>query len=374
MSSSFDNPENLSETADSLAGEGSFRLAAETARRARLGFIALRNDEEAYHAGQAEALYHHSGGDYDACLSTYLSICDYPHAAVCASRGATLGLVFMCYMARSPVLAKLEKTLQEVERLLCESGIGATYLLMKKALLAATRGNVAESLEMNERAFAMPEGDGPDSYHFALVAADNAIALHDYTLSHAWRGRAIQKSTEFTRFTRISLQRLDSKLALFSGNREALEESFANGPGSPTLGSRISILLRGSNPTAMLDPYDPFHPGRVELRTRLETPKDVHDQYDYRLAVVDYHLNSIRFAARLPAVDDLYYQKPDIIPTKIRLADVASFRERGRRFHRAWRRLNKHSRWVDGLLQCNWRTNEAQSRLDRCNRIANAVQ
>jgi hypothetical protein len=163
---------------------------------------------------------------------------------------------------------------------------------------------------------------------------------------------------------------INSLLALLTHDHSALMDCREAGFDDSTIEARVHIALRGSSREALDDPVDPFHPARAALRKR---PLNVHNQYHYRLAVVDFHLAGLRYLTGLPALDDLYYRHPDAIPTHLSVVDRSSFATRLTHFQKSWRRLDTHARWLDGLLQSTYRTEEAESRLKRCKAIAQAV-
>ncbi|MBN9524210.1 hypothetical protein J0H58_37815 [bacterium] len=159
-------------------------------------------------------------------------------------------------------------------------------------------------------------------------------------------------------------------LALYKRDLRALPSCREHGPGHEDVSLRVHLLLRDKSRTALDDPADLSHPAR--RAARFPRTQNVHTRYHYLLALVDYRLACLRFTTGLPAVDDLYYRKPDKIPQRIMLAEPEKFRVQLRAFDRSCRMLERHARHLDGLLKCSWRTEEALTRRQRCAAIAAA--
>jgi hypothetical protein len=236
------------------------------------------------------------------------------------------------------------------------------------------RGDWLAALRHNERGWADYDGGGYIRSSYATAATAMALELHRISEARAWRTQLAHTDQVEWAEARWKLQRLDALLALFTTDPAALAECRDTGCGGTLLEARVHLALRGTSQQPHDDPCDPFHPARALLRKRPEGPENVHNCYYYRLAVVDYHLASLRYAAALPAADDRYYQRPDMIPARIHIADPQSFNDRLRRFDLAWRRLDQHARWLDGLLQCDFRTKKAESRRQRRDAIVQAIR
>jgi hypothetical protein len=127
------------------------------------------------------------------------------------------------------------------------------------------------------------------------------------------------------------------------------------------LAVRVALL---ANPD--LDPMQRHHPISPPLMQRLRHVKSVHEQYQYRLLLLDVRLAALRFCTRIAPVDDLYYARPQQLPAEKNAIDMNQLRLRVQKALQTARQAERYGRKIDEMLECDWRQEEVQ---ERCRRI-----
>jgi hypothetical protein len=262
----------------------------------------------------------------------------------------------------------LKKALADIEA--ATEGISERHPMLRRSRLAELQGDWTGALQILERAYAINESAGPNSWQIALEAADAALYAEQLPAAMAWRAKAMESFNKFEKDDRESMSGLDACISLYTLDAGALTECLERGCGSVLMETRVRLALLNSGND---DPTKPIHPARNLLRRRLKRSRNVHSQHSYLLTLVDYYLACLRFAAGQRGLDDLFYQQPDEFRVPDRRIDEILFLDLLRRFDRHWRCLELHARWLDGLLQCDFRTKNAQRRRERCKAITEAV-
>jgi hypothetical protein len=105
--------------------------------------------------------------------------------------------------------------------------------------------------------------------------------------------------------------------------------------------------------------------------TWADASENGHRRYAYRLIIGDHHLALAREAAGMPPTDDeMAVELPpldhvtDPDTTRAHLADARA----------AYARADEVGRWIDGQLECTWRTAEITERLRRVSAIEDAAR
>ncbi len=118
------------------------------------------------------------------------------------------------------------------------------------------------------------------------------------------------------------------------------------------------------------DPADRFNPAYVALCRRLLSRNNVHKYFEGRLLFLDYRLATLRFITGIPPVDDLYYCYPQSQAQSATPERFELIRNRLLRVRQAVRWALVYARYVDQMLECDWRQQEVQKRVERINEIA----
>ncbi len=373
----IEDPRALIDEAYTAYRQSHYVEAAQFYKRARDSADLLMDRATAFEAGVWEAECRFGAGRYQDALSLLLSLlADAPPHARAYDRWLAQRTAFAVFLEHKPELARLQRTLDGLAVLATQQQCPAADFAASEGDLAWSRGDWPNALHHFQRAWTDydDERQGVIRSVHAHGAAVCALEMHQLSEAQAWRNQLAHADQDTFLSARRRLQRIDTQLALYRGDLTDLGECRDAGCGSSaSLEARTHLALRGTSQAPHDDPCDSFHPARASLRKRPENRRSVHVLYNYRLVVVDYWLAALRFVAALPAVDDLYYEYPDVIPVRIEVADRASFAERLQRFDQAWHRLDQHARRLDGLLECDWRTKEAESRRKRRDLIARAI-
>src|SRR5216684_2378039 len=361
----IEDPDDLIERATKERRQSHYAEAALLYARGREAALNLSDHARAFEAGLWQADCRRMQNRFQEALALLLPLlANPPSDAQAFDRWLAHDEAFAILLSIRPELSRLRNALDDM----IEMGEHLTHpagdIPYMEGQLSKYQGQFAAALDHYAKAWQENDGSGYYRHNAARWAAYMAMALNRGPEARAWRdhlahlGGSEPSALEELRAT-------NSLLALFAQDCSALAECREEGCEYKEIEARVHLALRGASKESLDDPFTRFHPARAALRNR--PSRNVQTQYDYRLAVVDYHLASLRYVTGLPAVDDLYYQQPDVVPSRLFVADRASFASRLKHFHRSWRRLDKHARWLDGLLKCDYRARESESRLLRCN-------
>jgi tetratricopeptide (TPR) repeat protein len=353
--------------------QGRYAEAALFYARARRTSEELRDYHGAFEAGVWEVESLRLVGRYEQAMNLLVTL-QPPAGAPPAGRWVAQKKIFDITASTHPSLSRLRQALDDISALATRLPHPSHDVDMLQGNLYEFQGEWLRALEHYERAWSRYGGKGYLLSDSAYGAALMALRLHRFGDAQAWRSHLAETEQVEWAGARQQLKEVNAHFALYTGDRAALLESLEAGCGRNDLETRVRIMLRGRSCDPRDDPSERFHPTRALLRKRPERSKDVHDRYTYRLTVVDYHLASLRFAAGGAAIEDYYYQLVDLPPCA-KIGDPQGFAKRLRAFDRAYSRLERHARWLDGLLQCDYRTKEATCRHERRDAISKgAVQ
>jgi hypothetical protein len=368
----FENPRYLDNEARDLYDKGHWSAAALTWARSKAAARMLGEHATAFHASIWEASAWIEHGDQIRALGLLLSsLSNVPPDAEPYDSWLGNTYLFFAQMERRPELVRLRKILADLEALAIRHSHSAGDLHLCRGQIALARGEWEEALNHFSRGWQAFDGTGSVKFHFAWRAMICCLSLKRRSETKSWLKHLSVTEQDKYEFARRSLRAGTLLLALETGDRDAVAECVYNGCGWDHFELRGHLFLRGASLDDLHDPAEPSHPAR--RRAAIRRVQSVHERYEKMLALVDYRLACLRFSAGLPAVDDLYYRRPDAISRKLKVGDQQKFQRQLRGFHLSWHLLLRNARSIDVLLGCNWRTAETASRLKRCRDIVLAV-
>lgn len=368
----FESTSHLFDKAYDLYAEGKYQAAALVWAQARQAALTLGYRGEAFRMGFWEAEATMLAGDASKARDMlFLLLSEVPQDAPAFEQWSANTGAFALQGQLRPEIAVLERHLAELERLAQRLPVATGDLPFVRGNLAEAQGCWAEALRHHAQAWRDQNGWGYTKHMFAFKAGLSALRLSRQEEARSWLQHLA--ATDQGRFeeARQHLRALRILLALFDGDRSAIAESLEAGASWPGFDLRGHLFRRAASFDPLDDPADKSHPARK--LAQFERKQDVHERYVNLLALTDYRLACLRFTAGLPAVDDLYYQQPDVIPSKLTVADPAKLECQLRHFRFSWHLLRRHARRIDALLECDWRSREVASRWDRAEAIAAAV-
>lgn len=366
----------LAKGAYQLYRQGKYSAAALRWARAKEAARPVGDRAGAFEAAYWEAAAWRSHGDCRRALELLVPLlADIPREVRDRARWGAHVEGFHVQRLIRPELALLQRLLAELERL-------AATIQHQPADIDHLRGDMAwhtgawgQALHHYSQGWhnhdpAAVSGYGEHAYpYFASLCC---LRLAGREEASTWQRHLSRTRQQFLEQARQFLKAASAHSALYDGDSMALRTCLTNGCGYRPLEARAHLLLRGDSFEPLHDPLDPAHPAREAVRP--ERTQNVHDRYDNLLALVDYRLACIRVATGLPAVEDLYYNRPDVIPDRIQPAAPQRLATALRSFEISWRLLRRHAMRLDELLQCNWRTQEVKARRQRRDAIAQACR
>lgn len=360
----FDHIELLLDQADKLLGEGKDREAALTFALCRQQALNLGDPGTAFYAGLWEAIAHRQIGNLLRAQQLLFTVyAKMPNEVAPLEKWRATDLMHRLLQDTNPELSRLKGTLSAMETMASREPHFPDHLHYAKGSLSLYRGEWNEALDHFSRGWNVA-GAGMWRSGFAYWAGVCCLKLGRSEEARSWRDHLSRTEQNEWEDARIRLKALVLFVALNSLDQDRVTRCCNSGCGSSRDDMRAHLFLRGASFDSFHDPATPSHPAR-----KLAKPKrteNVHRRYDNLLALVDYRLACLRFTAGLPSVDDLYYRKPDAAPhISLDAPAKEQFRRQVRLFDISWGFLNRHAGWLDGLLECDWRTKEAESRRQR---------
>lgn len=369
----FDSYDALDKEARALYWAGKYSAASLTWARGREAARTLGDHSAAFKAGFWEANAWRWEGDLHRALSLLLLLLsEEPPDAPAFERWEAHELSFEVQIALRPEIGRVRRLLADLEDLALRQAHPSGDLHYCRGELAFYQGDREQALRHYARGWQAHDGQGFASHMFAWKALMcNLHLVRRPDAESWWRHLSVTNQDKYEEARRM-LKAATLILALEAGNFAAVAACVDNGCGWNWFELRGQLLLRGRSLDPLHDPIDSSHPARKLAAP--ERKQDVHDRYDNLLALVDYRLACLRYAAGLPAVDDLYYRQPDVLPPRITPTDPEKFRMQKRSFDFTCHLLQRHARRIDALLECDWRTHEVNTRRQRAEAIATACQ
>lgn len=348
--------------------------------------------EAALEVGEASAWYANTvwaavaaGGDYDFehALSLLLAARSAePSDASPREQWLARKDTFITTLHTRPGTERLRILLDDLRALRSAQRGTPADMLYVEGLFHGFCGQWAQALRCFEAGWQVFRDPGISKYAFAYRATICCLGLGQWSFTMDWLHAMATTDIEW------------SEQAVYHAETE-LKLALATGAGTAELAQRLrcytdrSRTISGRYPADQLreltarvsvllpaegDPATLHHPARRELRRRWHRTQSVHGCYEARRLLLDYRLACLRHAAGVPPVDDLFYAKPQSVPTRVKPANVTDFAHRLHQARAAAGWAMHQARNVDGLLECDWRQREVQSRIERIEQIQRAVR
>ncbi len=309
-------------------------------------------------------------GDFERAFGLALiALSDVPTDAAPFEKWLGRKLRYKIQMELRPEKARLLDSLAELEELASRSVHPVSDLDFIRGMIACSSGAWEPALEHLGRGWHRWDR-GWTRFSFAWHALNCCLRLDRREEADSWL-RHLSLTQQDWKESRQMLKAGRLLCALHAGDRDGAAACIDDGCGWRQYELRGRLFAAGAASDPLYDPSDHSHPARG-LATP-ERTQSVHVRYDNVLALVDYRLACLRFGAGLPAADDLYYRNVENVPTHIMVVDPIKFQQQLRSFHVSWSLLAQRGRHLDILLECDWRTREANTRLLRAKAIAAAA-
>jgi len=278
-----------------------------------------------------------------------------------------------------PELGRLRGLLEDLRTQAEQLRAPAADMPVGDGELHRERGEWAEALRCCENAWNIHDGRGVGKYFIATRAIDSCLRLGQWTSAADWiaalaaagledrPGLREEHELHLTLATGKEAGELVRRLRHYADRVYGVTGPFAaDRLREATVRVTMLVLDEG-------DPAAAHHPARQEMRRRWRRTQSVRGTYNARLLLLDYRLACLRHAAAVPPVDDLYYATPQQVPPSVAPADVDDFAHRLHQASAAAGWAMQYARYLDGLLECDWRQREVQSRIERISEIQNAA-
>ena len=320
-------------------------------------------------------------GDAQGCLNLLLAArVSEPDDAPLYVRWIAKKLYFDLTSTLNPTVARLSELLNELRSFSEAENCPAADLSTIEGEFKADRGELTSALQYFEVSWRDFDGQGYLHAVPALHAVECCLRLAKWNDADDWLN-AVTRSEEFTAIWvvtvhamynwRLQLARQEATEKLLAQARRvvdlcSLQQSDAMQDMMREIIARTNLLALDQD-----DPATLIHPSRQELRRRLKNSRPIGRRYSARLLFVDYRLACLRYAAGILPVDDLFYTKPQLVPTNIKGSVDLVSRVAKARAAAQW--AMSFARYVDGLFECEWRKQEVQTRIDRIEQIAAVI-
>ncbi|HIK11021.1 MAG TPA: hypothetical protein IGS52_12255 [Oscillatoriaceae cyanobacterium M33_DOE_052] len=280
-----------------------------------------------------------------------------------------------------PHLDKLQQRLEALTQFQQEyPHLPIADLYQLTGYLLREQGQWAAALEQYELAWDAFDDQGYLKYEKAYYAAWCNLYLGKRAAAQRWCDWLGETQTDWPQ-NRVRWYEQQAHLALYSGDYDQAEshatqaeeksEMIQSGAGGP-FEVRVRTLLLQRD---LGDPAHPRHPARFRLRQRFQGKPNVFDVCGRALLVADYRLACVRYCLDVPPVDDLWYQQPQQIPTRLPPNfHEADFQQRLQLARRGLKLAHKQAAHLDGCFQCHWRQVEVAQRQTRLDELVNTTQ
>ena len=276
-----------------------------------------------------------------------------------------------------PVLSRLAALLDELRTWHASHTVAAADPDFLQGELFLARGLWQTALASFEAGWAKHDGAGYVKYAYAAGAVALALKLQRPAVARDWL-RALQacnenhadKDCEHARW-QLALARLEgahfTRLAPLL--RTVTDHALAMQDNEWLDSARAATARVHLQDGAAGDPAGRYHPSRAALRQRPASRQDVHEVYANRLLLLDYRLACVRFAAGIAPVDDEYYAFAQQAAARATGEQVARIRQRLKKARAAAGWALAYAKYLDGLLECDWRQQEVAVRCERLDAI-----
>ncbi len=341
------------------------------------GMLAL-----AFELGRRAASCWGIAGELDRKLAILLEILRSPPPDVLAADiFYARASMYEFFVYDKPNLKRAERTLDELERMvLADPTLPHANVPYLRAELRELQGRYAEALELLETSWMEHSPHAYAKYQWALYATRINLRLGRHVAAERWCEILGVTNIGDAR-SRANWHLMRGHVALFENSvNEAYQRSMdaedaAAGVQSAeseqrALDLRIRALLLDPSRG---DPNSRHHPARKLMARRRAHQTQIDMLFDWKLLRIDYRLATVRHAAGIDPVDDLWYSRAQKVSAQIRVVDRTDLLQRARHVRRAAAFARRYAEQVDGCLESEFRGHEVQARLDRLNEILRAV-
>jgi hypothetical protein len=92
------------------------------------------------------------------------------------------------------------------------------------------------------------------------------------------------------------------------------------------------------------------------------------------LVHLDYRLACLRYAVGILPAEDLYYTNSQQLPPQLNISDRSRFAFLLLKARTVARKVMRRAEKLDAMLNCSWRQQEVQSRIQRIEETASAME
>lgn len=280
----------------------------------------------------------------------------------------------------NPDYKQLQTYLYDYQQLTTRQKMPAGDLPHMQGKILFRQGFFNQALNAYEQAWQVYDNSGYVKYTKAFCAAECCLKLGQIKQAQDWLQAGVNTQENYQEGLNLAAA-LELQIALAVSTPSTLKTL-------PSLLSQLDDMIIGSQAgedhcilnefsvrvhllcQPQLDPMQASHLAQQSLLRPLQNRKDVHNQFEYRLLILDFRLAALRFLVGIAAVDDLYYAQSQVLPEKSAIIDSSQCKKRLQRVLASHQQAKRYGGRIDKMLQCTYRQNEVTKRYQRIQEIA----
>jgi hypothetical protein len=284
---------------------------------------------------------------------------------------------FIISLRGDPRIERLYTLLDEIDKMpLGDPSLPQGDLQYLKGLLLTKQGRWEKSIEQMELGWAKYDGSGILQHNLPFYNVTSCLRMEQRLKAEVFCS-LLHDTDQRVPLSRVRWNWARCMLALWDGDitqiklrAKDLENASAGMQDLWIRANNTEVQVRSLLLDQSLDdPENKFHPARTRIREFRFKRQDIDAVYQWRLLKADYRLASVRYAAGMLPVVDMWYRKPHNLSSCGLKVSRDAFVKRIQRARQTYASAMHQAQFLDQRFACDWRRQEVLSHQDRLKEI-----